>query len=376
MSPRKIGVITVPIYKSGNPPLSHLMEILDGFSDNLYLLTGNDGYTFFKQDLRFHVEGWVYRNQNNLLVSRLFRYIWIQFLIAYRIILHRKHVDLWIFFFGGYRLHVPIIVAKLFKKKVVLLLADSGGKHTGASRYPTFSRSQILVNYPYKSADKIVIYSSRLISLWGLESYRKKIFIAHEHYLNFELFRKTTEFRDRQLVIGFFGRFSSEKGIRNFIEALPAVRGMYPDISIIIGGDGPLGDELKILLDTERLTGHVHLTGWIAHDDLPGYLNRLRLLVVPSYTEGLPNIVLEAMACGTPVLATPVGAIPDIITEDETGFIMETNSPSCITENIIRVITSPRLERIAENGRVFVQENYSFEKTVDTWRSLLENPDT
>jgi hypothetical protein len=67
-------------------------------------------------------------------------------------------------------------------------------------------------------------------------------------------------------------------------------------------------------------------------------------MVIPSFTEGLPNIMLEAMACGTPVLATPVGAISDIIRDSETGFIMENNSPKCIIENVNRVIGSSELE--------------------------------
>lgn len=372
MTSRKIGVVTVPIYKSGNPPLSHLLEILYGYSQNLYLLTGNDGYIFFNQDPRFHVEGWVYKNQSNSFVSRLFRYIWTQLLISYRIIHQRKNIDQLIFFFGGYRLHLPVIVSKLFNIEVILLLADSGGKHPGSSFEDAVSLPKTLMNFPYTCADKIVVYSPLLIHLWELEPYRKKIFIAHEHYLDFELFKKTTELPARRHLIGFLGRLSSEKGIRNFVEALPAVLTMYPEISILIGGDGPLNEEIKTFLEREKLSGHVEFTGWINHDDLPGYLNRLRLLVIPSSTEGLPNIVLEAMACGTPVLATPVGAIPDIVTEGETGFSMETNSPACISENIIRALHTPDIERIAENGRKFVQENYTFEKTAGSWRSVLE----
>ena len=82
--------------------------------------------------------------------------------------------------------------------------------------------------------------------------------------------------------------------------------------------------------------------------------------------------MLEAMACGTQVLATPVGAIPDVIIDGKTGFIMENNSPECIAENVIRELASPDQEEIAEAGRRFVEENFTFEKVVENWRRILQ----
>jgi glycosyltransferase involved in cell wall biosynthesis len=368
----KIGVITVPINKAGIPPVSHLLDILAVYSPDLYLLTGNDGYTFFKQDPRLHVGGLVYTGLNHSFLFRLSRYIWTQFFISCQIMRLRNHVDLWIFFIGGYRLHLPVFVAKILHKNVVLLLADSGGKHPRDPQGFVVSLPKILVDLPYSYADKIVVYSPRLTSLWGLEKFRNKISIAHEHFINFTQFKRKTRYQDRPLLIGYIGRLSDEKGIRNLIAAIPAIRTTYPGIFILIGGDGPLMEEIKAYVQTERLNDQVEFSGWISHDNLPDFLNRLRLLVLPSYTEGLPNIVLEAMACGTPVLATPVGAIPDIIIEGQTGFRMETNSPACISENIIRALHTPDIERIAENGRKFVQENYTFEKTAESWNIILQ----
>ncbi|KUL00274.1 MAG: Glycosyl transferase, group 1, partial [Methanomicrobiales archaeon 53_19] len=172
--------------------------------------------------------------------------------------------------------------------------------------------------------------------------------------------------------IGYIGRLSGEKGVQHFAEALPAILGDRDDLRVLIGGDGQLKDSIVATLQEEGLTARVDLPGWIAHDDLPAYLNQLRLLVLPSYTEGLPNIMLEAMACGTPVLATPVGAIPDVIIDGKTGFIMENNSPECIAENVARALASPDLEEIAEAGRRFVEENFSFESTVARWKEVLE----
>jgi glycosyltransferase involved in cell wall biosynthesis len=94
--------------------------------------------------------------------------------------------------------------------------------------------------------------------------------------------------------------------------------------------------------------------------------------ILSSYHKVLPNIMLETMACGTPVLATPVGAISDIIIDGETGFIMENNSPGYIAESVIRALNSPNLEQIAEGGRRFVEGNFSFESTITRWKEMLE----
>ena len=73
------------------------------------------------------------------------------------------------------------------------------------------------------------------------------------------------------------------------------------------------------------------------------------------------------------MLATPVGAIPDVIIDGKTGFIMENNSPECIAENVKRALDSPDLEQIAKDGRRFVEENFSFERTVENWKEILQS---
>ena len=79
------------------------------------------------------------------------------------------------------------------------------------------------------------------------------------------------------------------------------------------------------------------------------------------------------MACETPVLATPVGGIPDLIKDGETGFIMENNSPECIAENIIRVLGHPNLEKIVKNARELVEKEFTYEAAVERYKKILEN---
>ena len=103
------------------------------------------------------------------------------------------------------------------------------------------------------------------------------------------------------------GRLENEKGICNFIKAIKYLIKEKKSLKVLIIGDGSLKNSLISYINTNHLQNHVELIDWVKHDDLPYYLNQLKLLVIPSYTEGLPNVMLESMACGTPILANSVG---------------------------------------------------------------------
>ena len=77
------------------------------------------------------------------------------------------------------------------------------------------------------------------------------------------------------------------------------------------------------------------------------------------------------MACGTPILATPVGALPDLIKDGETGFIMEDNSPETIARNVIRALSDGRFERIARNARTLVENEFTYRAAVGRYRPIL-----
>jgi len=303
---------------------------------------------------------------------RPFNYCITQIKISFNLFRLRHDYDKCIFFLGGDGLIMPLLLCRMLNKEVFLYLGGMGSnvlKQTNSLLYPAY---HIVSRLSYAFANKIILYSPHLIHAWDLDVYKDSISIAHEHFLDFNTFTVTTPLPDRPPLIGYIGRLSGEKGVQHFAQALPAILSDWQDLRVLIGGDGELKESIEASLQEGGVTIHVDLPGWIAHDDLPSYLNQIRLLVLPSYTEGLPNIMLEAMACGTPVLATPVGAIPDVIIDGKTGFIMGNNSPECIAENVIRALNSPDLERIAENGRRFVEENFTFECVVERWKEVLE----
>ena len=369
---RNIGILTVPINRAGNIPLSNLVDVLHPISNDIYLITGNEGYRFFKEDKRIYTYG--IRHESGVTVfMRILRYIYTQLRISYELGKISKKIDLWIFFIGGDGLILPMLTAKLVRKKVVLASAGSLVQSFKSTNDNLSKQIKILVHINRSLSNGIILYSQNLIKEWNLEKYRNKIYIAHKHFVDFDKFKIKKRFDERQNLVGYIGRLSEEKGTLNFVKAIPEIIRRRDDVKILIVGDGPLQDKIEEYLDKENLSNKVNLTGWIPHDELPSYLNELELVVLPSYTEGLPNIMLEAMACGTPVLATSVGAIPDVIKDGETGFIMENNSPAFIAKNVERALNHPNLEKIEENARALVEQKFTYEAAVGMYKSIINN---
>jgi glycosyltransferase involved in cell wall biosynthesis len=218
--------------------------------------------------------------------------------------------DTWIFFFGGEYLILPMVTAGLLKKEVIMIIPGSTVAIMTSANNRFLIPIRVLTWMTRKLCKTIVVYSPSLISEWNLEPYRHKILIAHRHFLDFNTFTVTTPLASRSPLIGYIGRLSGEKGVQHFAQALPAILSDRQDLHVLIGGDGQLKETIEVSLQEQALTARVDLPGWISHDDLPRYLNQLRLLVLPSYTEGLPNIMLEAMACGNLSVCESVGAMP------------------------------------------------------------------
>ncbi len=366
-----VGILTAPAEHASIAPISNLINILKPISKSLVIITGNASYHYLKSDTGILVFDNSHPIEKNC-AKKLINYLHAQIKGSVILFQQRKTVEVWFFFMGGEREFFPILIAKLLKKTTFLVLTGSIVKSAIYAYDPFLAPIKILNWITCNLVRGLILYSPDFLTETGLRLNKNKVFYAHEHFLNLTMFRVQTPLDKRSCIIGYIGRLSGEKGIINFVESLPEILDKQKEVRVIIGGDGPLKVEIETYLENNGLNDEVNLTGWISHEDLPEYLNRLQLLIIPSYTEGLPNILLESMACGTPVLVTPVGMIPDIIKDGVNGFIMENNSPVCIGENVIRALSSPDLKRIADKGQRFVVSNYSFEKTVENWEKILQ----
>nr|QNO46305.1 D-inositol-3-phosphate glycosyltransferase [Methanosarcinales archaeon ANME-2c ERB4] len=367
----KIGILTFPTLRSGSVPLANLIDILRPILNDIYLITGNREYIYFKDTEKVHIYGIKHKTGANK-VNRIVNYIFTQIKISYEVLLINKNVTHWLFFLGGPPLALPMLSAKLAGKDVSLIFAGSDIETVKAESIILSKLVEILVKINLTLSNHIIIYSSNLIKEWGLEKYKNKIYIAHEHFLDFNMLKVRKKLDERENLVGYIGRLSEEKGVLKFVKTIPEIIKEKDDLKFLIGGEGQLQDKIEKYLSKKKINNKVKLAGWIPHNELPDYLNKLKLVVIPSYTEGLPNLMLEAMACGTPVLATPVGAIPDVIKDGETGFIMKNNSPECIAENVVRALEHSDVEWIVENAMALVEQEYTYVAAVERYRTILE----
>jgi len=165
------------------------------------------------------------------------------------------------------------------------------------------------------------------------------------------------------------GRLDEEKNVRE----LAAVAKRLPEgVAFTFIGDGDLREWLEAELADEIASGSVEMRGWVDHDDVPAELNRLRLVVLPSEpTEGLPTSILEALACGTPVYATPVSGVPDVVRDGETGFLMDETDPDAILRDLRSILDREDLAEVSRNGRELIEAEYSFAAAKRRYRDIL-----
>ena len=364
-----ICLITYPLQKAGLTPVSNLVKILYALARNLYLITGNEGDSICKNNPDINSYSIQYKHGKTI-PTRIARYIALQIKLSFQVIRLRRKNPIYVFFLSEGQL-LPVLVARLMGKRIVLCLASSAPNISIRIDDPLSKIFAVMEHINYHFADSLLIYSPNLINEWKLEKYVDKISIAHEHFVDLDDMKVIRSFSERNDTVGFIGRMSDEKGFSNFIHSIPYMLEQRPDMYVLVGGDGPLKGEAESLLSEDQANKRVSITGWINHKELPEYLNRLRLLILPSYSEGLPNIMLEAMACGTPVMAMSVGVIPDIVKDGETGFIMEDNTPDCIARNVDRALNYPNLKEITKKARALVEMEFTYEAAVRSYKKAL-----
>ena len=381
-APFRICVITGPLGEmAGGHGLVHdFIKVLEPLADELFVITRN-----FPEDIlfnpRIHIRNVRHDSKRQPMLIRVFKQILWQLRVSFNLIKISKSVDMVIFYIGSRSYLLPTLSAKLLRKKIVSIVTGSAAKSAKELYAKTvYGYGGVIFSYMvnllekvnYGLTDRIVAESKTVIRQVELERYEHKVWLSG-CFFDTGLFELKHDFSNRRNLIGYIGRLGEEKGVMNFVRAIPLILNRRADTEFLIGGDGQLLEKIRHELRNDKLYEKVALAGWIPHEELIHYYNDVKVLVVPSYTESIPIVALEAMACGTPVLATPVGGVPDVIRDEENGFILKYNSPQCIADSVVKALEHPRLEEIARAARASIESGFTYQAATEKYRIILNS---
>ncbi len=171
------------------------------------------------------------------------------------------------------------------------------------------------------------------------------------------------------ILFGVVARLEPPKGHRYLLAALPEVVKQYPQFQLLLIGDGALRAELEAQTRELGLQRHVTFLG--ARHDVSELLNAIDFFILPSVSEGLPNVLLEAMACQKPVMATDVGGIPEVVRHGENGYLVSPGETLALQNMILRSLTErAQWNELAQRARQTVETAFSLEYQMSRFEAL------
>jgi glycosyltransferase involved in cell wall biosynthesis len=173
------------------------------------------------------------------------------------------------------------------------------------------------------------------------------------------------------MVVGV-GRLSPEKGFDQLITAMRSVVAADRTVGLVLLGDGPMRVQLETQVRETGLASHIIFAGF--RPDIDRLVQGADILAQSSYTEGLPNVVLEACAAGIPVVATDVGGTGEVVENGVNGYLVKSGDPDALATRILDLTRSPELRRtMGGYGRARVTSHFSFTRQCASYRALFDS---
>lgn len=182
--------------------------------------------------------------------------------------------------------------------------------------------------------------------------------------------RKELEIAETHFLWLAIGRLDEQKNYPNLLSAFAQVVSRYPKTMLLVAGEGALRQTLDEMVSFVGLEQYVHFLG--VRTDIPNLLAAADAFVLASAWEGLPNVVMEALAARKPVVATEVGGVPELVKEDKNGFLVPSGDSEALAQAMLDLMNLPLVERLCmgERGFKHLEANYSIERVIDQWEAL------
>jgi glycosyltransferase involved in cell wall biosynthesis len=175
--------------------------------------------------------------------------------------------------------------------------------------------------------------------------------------------RKRLGIAEGSSVLIFVGQLQRTKGIYELIEAFKLVHDNYPELHLICVGNGIDAKPITAIVENTGIKKYVHLVGHRPPNEIPNWLSASDILVLPSWYEGLPNVVVEAMACSRPVIATCVGGVPEAVEDGKNGILIKRGDIKALAIAIEDLVGDPeRCTDMGNVGRLITEKKFTWEK--------------
>ncbi len=251
---------------------------------------------------------------------------------------------------------------KLLRKKIPFLLTLQEGDD---KNYPLKRMGFLFFLYPlwkmiFRKADYIQVISNYLAD-WTREMGAKCPIEVVPNGVDIQKFKfQISNIKNKkEKILITTSRLVKKNAVDDVIKALQYLTG---NIKFFILGAGPLENELKFQVSKLKLQDRVEFLGFVDHSEMMKCFEKADIFLRPSLSEGMGNSFVEAMAAGLPVIATPVGGIPDFLRDGETGLFCEVKNPQSIAEKVKIYLENNELrEKIIKNAREMVVKKYDWD---------------
>ena len=187
-----------------------------------------------------------------------------------------------------------------------------------------------------------------------------------------EALKEKLKLNNKKKYILYMGRLIRTKGIYELAECFITISKKYADYDLLLVGEEIEKNALIRLFKESNLLDRVIFKGIVTHKEVAYYMNISELLIFPSWAEGLPNVVMEAMASGLPVVATSVGGTPEILINEVTGLSVPVQEVEKLTAATIRIIEDKKLRNACiENAKKLIHEYFDVKKNVYQLNEIL-----
>jgi glycosyltransferase involved in cell wall biosynthesis len=270
-----------------------------------------------------------------------------------------------------YRKMFFMALAKLWRKKIIF--------HCHSGKFDQFYHEErdwqkTLIRKVLSLSDRVVILSPHWIPFFSqlVPSSKLKV-LENAVSLSFYQSKRGQFPKALEPTILFAGLLTENKGIFDLMAIVPELVKKFPSVKVLLAGSGDV-QRIQAVLQSGHIEGSVQFLGWVDPQQLIGLYHQSHLFVLPSYYEGLPMVLLEAMACGLPIIATRVGGIPELVEEGENGILIHPGDREALLNAVARLLDDPILRgQMALKNVQKIKEKYDIPMYIEKLKSLYRD---